>query len=61
MAGAFIISRDIFENSIWQNNTEFRLFFLILGKANFREKPKVYGDVQINKGQWLRSYRNLVS
>lgn len=59
MAGAFIISRDIFENAIWQNNTEFRLFFLILGKAIWKEEGVKIGDMVLQKGQWLRSYRNL--
>lgn len=59
MGGAFIISRDIFENSIWQNNTEFRLFFLILGRAVWKEEGVKVGDMIIQKGQWLRSYRNL--
>ena len=59
MAGAFIISRDIFENSIWTNNTEFRMFFLILGKAVFVEEGKEVGSIHVKKGQWLRSYRNL--
>lgn len=59
MAGAFIISRDIFENAIWQNQTEFRLFFLILGKAMFAEEGQIIGNIHVKKGQWLRSYRNL--
>lgn len=61
MAGAFIISRDIFENAIWQNNTEFRLFFLIVGKAIFAEEGQRVGQIYLKKGQWLRSYRNLQS
>jgi hypothetical protein len=61
MGGAFIISRDIFENPIWQNNIEFRLFFLILGKAVWKEEGVKVGDMIIQKGQWLRSYRNLQS
>jgi len=59
MPGAFIVSRDIFENPIWQNNTEFRLFFLIMGKAIHTEEGTEIGNIQIKKGQWLRSYRNL--
>ena len=59
MDGAFIVARDIFQNPIWQNLTEFRLFLLIVGKANHSDKPFVYGDVKVGQGQWLRSYRNL--
>lgn len=58
MAGAFQTSRDIFENPIWQNIVEFRLFFLIYGKATFIDGVKV-GDTTLNRGQWIRSVRNL--
>lgn len=61
MAGAFIISRDIFENPIWLNNTEFRLFFLILGHAVWKDEGVRVGNLVLQKGQWLRSYRNLQS
>jgi len=61
MAGAFIISRDIFENPIWTRTTEFRLFFLILGKAIYLDEGYDVGEIHLNKGQWLRSYRNLQS
>ena len=59
--GAFQTSREIFENPIWQNIVEFRLFFLIYGKAIFTEEGCKQGNVFIGKGQWLRSYRNLQS
>lgn len=58
MAGAFQTSRDIFENPIWQNIVEFRLFFLIYGKATFKEGVKK-GNTVLNRGQWIRSFRNL--
>ena len=61
MSGAFLTSREIFENPIWQNIVEFRLFFLIYGKAIFSEEGYKQGNVFIGKGQWLRSYRNLQS
>lgn len=60
MAGAFQTSREIFENPIWQNVVEFRLFFLIYGKATFAEGVKV-GNTILKRGQWIRSYRNLQS
>lgn len=60
MGGAFQTSRDIFENPIWQNIVEFRLFFLIYGKATFIDGVKI-GNVILKRGQWLRSYRNLQS
>lgn len=61
MAGAFQTSRDIFENPIWQNVVEFRLFFLIYGKAIFSEEGYVQSGVKLEKGQWVRSYRNIQS
>ena len=59
LAGAFQTSRDIFDNPIWQNVVEFRLFFLIYGKAIFKEDGHTQGGVKLERGQWLRSYRNL--
>lgn len=58
--GAFQTSREIFSNDIWQNIVEFRLFFLIYGKAIFASEVKV-GGVEVKRGQWLRSIRNLQS
>lgn len=61
MAGAFQIAREIFDNPIWQNITEFRLFFLIVGNAIFAEDGKEIAGIYLSRGQWLRSYRNLQS
>ena len=61
MAGAFQVARDIFDNPIWQNVTEFRIFFLIIGNAIFAEEGKEKAGIQLRRGQWLRSYRNLQS
>ena len=60
MAGAFQTSRDIFDNPIWQNIVEFRLFFLIYGSAAFKDGVKA-GNIVLKRGQWVRSYRNLQS
>ena len=60
MAGAFQTSRDIFENPIWQNIVEFRLFFLIYGNAVFMDDIKI-GNMILKRGQWVRSLRNLQS
>ncbi len=60
MAGAFQTTRDIFEHPIWQNIVEFRLFFLLYGKAAFVDGVRV-GDVILERGQWVRSIRNLQS
>ncbi|WP_138751768.1 hypothetical protein [Paenibacillus sinopodophylli] len=58
--GAFQTSRELFENPIWQNIVEFRLFFLIYGKAVFAEEGvKVADDLILQRGEWLRSTRKL--
>lgn len=41
-----------------KNPTDFRLFFLILGQAMFRDGVEISGDV-LKKGEWKRSFRQL--
>lgn len=57
--GSFQTSREIFEHPIWQDVTQFRLFFYIYGQAIFSEAGVRVGDVVLKRGQYLRSYRNL--
>src|SRR5690606_3843960 len=57
--GAFIISRKIFENPIWQDIPKFRIFFYILGNAVFSEEGVKKGNITIRRGQLLSSYRRL--
>ncbi|WP_199928554.1 hypothetical protein [Brevibacillus brevis] len=59
MGGAFLTSREIFSNPIWTNVLEFRLFFLIYGNAVFSDEGVRVGDIILQRGQWLRSIRNL--
>lgn len=59
MSGVFQVDREIFSNSIWNNIAEFRVFFYILGNAVWKETGVKLGSVLINRGQYLRSYRNL--
>lgn len=60
MAGAFQTSRELFENPIWKNIVEFRLFFLIYGKAIFAEEGvRIADDLFLNRGEWCRSTRKL--
>ena len=59
--GAFIVSREIFNNPIWQDVQSFRIFFYILGQAVFSDEGVRKGNVHIKKGQYLRSFRNLQS
>lgn len=58
--GAFLTSRELFVNPIWQNIVEFRLFFLIYGNAVFSEEGvRVDDTLTLQRGQWLRSTRKL--
>lgn len=59
MGGAFQTSRDIFQNPIWQDIPKFRIFFYIVGNAIFSKDGVRIGDIHLNRGQYLRSYRNL--
>lgn len=60
MNGAFLTSRELFGNPIWKNIVEFRLFFLIYGKAVFSEEGvRVSDELFLERGQWLRSTRKL--
>lgn len=60
MGGSFQTNREIFENPIWKNIVEFRLFFLIYGNAVFSEEGcRVADDLLLQRGQWLRSTRKL--
>lgn len=59
MNGAFLMSREIFEHNVFTDIKKFRIFFWIIGHAVFSEQGVVKGGVRINRGQYLRSYRNL--
>lgn len=57
MGGRFLIDRNIFDSSLWEDTAKFRTFFYILGKAAFKDTK--IGDIELKRGQYLRSYRNL--
>ncbi|MGV6934091.1 hypothetical protein ACWA2B_00945 [Paenibacillus sp. CMM36] len=60
MAGSFQTSRDMFANPIWKNIVEFRLFFLIYGKAVFSDEGvRLADDLILKRGEWCRSTRKL--
>lgn len=60
MAGNFQTSRDIFNNRIWKNIIDFRLFFLIYGNAVFsKEGYRLADDLYLHRGEWCRSIRKL--
>lgn len=61
LGGAFQMSRQIFDNPIWQDVIKFRLFFFIVGNAVFSEDGVRIGNIILQRGQFLRSYRNLPS
>src|SRR5699024_3720019 len=57
--GAFQISRDIFNNDIWDDVPKFRIFFYILGNAVFSEDGIKHAGIKLERGQYLRSLRGL--
>lgn len=57
--GAFQTSREIFENTIWTDVVKFRIFFYIYGNAVFAKEGTNIAGIHLNRGQYLRSYRNL--
>ncbi len=57
--GAFQTSREIFENPIWTDVVKFRIFFYIYGNAVFAKEGTNVAGIHLNRGQYLRSYRNL--
>lgn len=59
MGGAFQTSRDIFANPIWNDIPKFRIFFYIVGNAVFSNNGVRIGGLTLQRGQFLRSYRNL--
>lgn len=52
------MDRGILEKDIWLDQVAFRLFFYLIVKASFKDNLRV-GSVNLTRGQWLRSYRNL--
>ncbi|WP_406944511.1 DnaD domain-containing protein [Halobacillus sp. SY10] len=59
MGGAFLTSRDVFSNPIWNDVPKFRIFFYIYGNAVFSEDGTRVAGIKLERGQFLRSYRNL--
>lgn len=58
--GVFQTDRDIFSHPIWKRTVDFRMFFLIYGKAVFsKDGYRVTDDLILQRGQWLRSTRKL--
>lgn len=59
VGGAFQTSREIFESTIWEDVIKFRIFFYIYGNAVFAKEGTNVAGIHLNRGQYLRSYRNL--
>ncbi|MBM7634042.1 hypothetical protein [Geomicrobium sediminis] len=53
------MSRDIFENPIWEDPVKFRIFFFIIGNAVFSQDGVTHAGVHLKRGQYLRSLRKL--
>lgn len=57
--GVFQIDRAMFENKIWNNIAEFRIFFYLIGNAVWKEEGIWYGNIHVRRGQYLKSYRQM--
>lgn len=60
MQGWIKLHREILESDLWNDVTTFRLFSYLLLKASHKDGVKIQG-IEINRGQWIRSYRKLAS
>ncbi|UWG96813.1 hypothetical protein LPY66_18340 [Dehalobacter sp. DCM] len=58
--GVFQTDRLIFHNQIWKHPAKFRLFFYIYGNAVFAKDGIDIEEIHVGRGQFLRSYRNLI-
>lgn len=58
--GAFQTSREIFDSTIWTDVIKFRIFFYIYGNAVFAKDGANVAGIHLKRGQYLRSYRNLL-
>lgn len=59
MSGAFLISRDLFQNEIWRDAVKFRIFFYLVGNAVYSHDGVKVGGIHVQRGQFLRSLRYL--
>ena len=57
--GYIKLYRSIYDNGIWQSPVELRLFLWIIGQAVFSTNGVEYSSVNVQRGQYLRSYRKL--
>jgi len=56
----FKVYRKIFKNVLWTNPLELRLFLWIVGHAVFEPSGIKIGNIQLSRGQYLRSYSKLI-
>lgn len=59
MSGYIKLHRNILDHRIWTNVAEVRLFIYLILQAHHGQEPMRIGDVTIQRGQYLRSYRQL--
>ena len=58
MQGWIKLNREILESDLWHDVGTFRLFVYLLLKASHSDNAK-FRDVELKRGQWVRSYRKL--
>ena len=58
----FILSREIFDSAIWQDNPHIlKLFLFLVGNARYKKEPKKYpAGLKVKRGELITSLNNLV-
>ena len=60
MSGFFKGDRDTIKNKkIWENPIASRLYTFLCANAVYKEDGHTYGNIHVQQGQYLRSYRQL--
>lgn len=57
--GAFVVAREIFTNSVWEDVHKLRFWIYLLGNARHNGKPRKIAGVTIKRGQFLRAYSKI--
>ena len=60
MKSYFLLSRQIFESAIWQDDPHIlKLFIYLIGQSRYDKKPKVYPNCKINRGELVTSLQEI--
>jgi len=60
MKSYFLLSRQIFESAIWQDDPHIlKLFIYLIGQSRYDKKPKVYPNCKIERGELVTSLQEI--